>query len=180
MSNTMTVEGNKLIVELNQMGYSILSDGRCIGKDGRILKTKKGTTGYYQLNTYHSGKKKTFLIHRLVASAFIPNPNNLPEVNHKDGNKGNNHFTNLEWVSRSANIKHGIDTGLIKKSMIERTGKRHFRSIPVIMYNINGEAITFESTGDAARKTGLSAKSIQDACSGKLKTYKGLKWKYIR
>lgn len=171
----------EIIEEFKSYGYSILSSGTVIGKKGKLVKLSKGTTGYYQINAYSGGKRvKTFLVHRLVAAAFIPNPKNLPEVNHKDGDKSNNHFTNLEWVSRSENIKHGIATGLIPKSMVGRTGSKHCRSIPVVMYGITGDSCWFESTGDAARKTGYSAKSIQDACSGKLKTYKGMKWRYIR
>lgn len=177
MKEEQILQGNRLVAELKEMGYSILSDGSVRGKRGALLKTAKGRCGYIQLNTY-GAVKKTFLVHRLVAMAFVPNPKSLPEVNHIDGNKTNNHFTNLEWVSRSENIKHGIDTGLIAKSMVGRVGKKHWRSIPVLMYNINGEAVEFESTGDAARKTGWNIKSIQDAISGKLKTYKSMKWRY--
>lgn len=180
MTEIEIIEGNKLIAELNKRGYSILSDGRIIGLKGQFLKLHKGTCGYLQFNAYKTGKYKTHLVHRLVAMAFIPNPLKLKEVNHKDGNKLNNRVENLEWVSRSQNIKHGIDTGLIPKSMVGRVGKKHWRSIPVVMYGISGAAIKFESTGDAARKTGFNVKAIQDACTGKLKTYKDCKWRYIR
>ena len=61
---------------------------------------------------YNSGKRKQVSIHRLVANAFIPNPNNLPQVNHIDGNKKNNNIDNLEWVTGSENIKHAFNTGL--------------------------------------------------------------------
>jgi len=171
-------EGNKLIAEISERGYTVLSDGEVIGKTGVKLKLHKSSCGYMIINTYHKGTVKTFLVHRLVASAFIPNPNSLPEVNHMDGNKLNNHFTNLEWVSRSENILHGIRTGLIKKSMPERCGSKHWRSIPVIAYSIGGNAMTFESIGDAARKLGFNRKSIYDAICGRLKTYKQLKWRY--
>jgi hypothetical protein len=174
------LECNKIIAELNKLGYRILNDGRIIGRKNCFLKIHVGTCGYYQLNTRDNYKQKTYLVHRLVAMAFIPNPNNLLEVNHKDGNKLNNRSDNLEWCTRSENIIHGFKNGLITKSMTGRTGKKHWRSIPVIMYGINGTVIEFENSRDAADKTGFDATSIQDACNGKLKTYKNLKWRYIR
>lgn len=174
-----TEEGNRVIAELKSIGYAILSDGRVLGKAGVVLKLHKGTSGYMQVNCYKNGKlHKTFLVHRLVASAFIPNPENFPEVNHLDGDKSNNRFTNLKWVTRSENIKHGIDTGLIKKSMVGRVGKKHWRSIPLIMYDFSGNMTEFESAGEAAKETGFNRKAIFDAISGKLKTYKGYKWRY--
>lgn len=68
------------------------------------------------------GTVKKFLVHRLVAITHLPNPNNLPEVNHKDGNKLNNKVSNLEWVTRNQNIQHSFDTGL-NTSVGERNGR---------------------------------------------------------
>ncbi len=136
--------------------------------------------GYEQLNVSVDGKTKSFLVHRLVAIEFVPNPDGKPQVNHIDGVKLNNDWTNLEWCTPSENIKHGIDLGLIPKSMIGRTGHRHWRSKIVVRYDIFGFRVDqFESTGDAARKTGFSAKSIQDACRGRIALYKGFSWKYV-
>lgn len=85
-------------------------------KTNRILKQHTRTSGYQQAAIKLGGRKGInicFKIHRLVAEAFIPNPYNLPEVNHIDGNKANNTAINLEWVSRQSNMKHAVDTGLI-------------------------------------------------------------------
>lgn len=72
-----------------------------------------GTSDYYRVPlTDNNHIRKYYVVHRLVAKAFIPNPNDLPEVNHKDGNKSNNCVENLEWCDRSYNIKHAYDTGL--------------------------------------------------------------------
>lgn len=179
MTQEEIIEGNKLIVELRKLGYKIFPDGRVIGRKGTFLKLHKGSSGYLQLNTWNNYAQKSYLLHRLVAMAFIPNPENLAEVNHKDGNKLNNRVENLEWCTRSQNMKHGFNNRLIPKSMISRVGAKHWRSIPIMCYNTNGDTQIFESTGDAARKTGFNVKSIQDACKGKLKTYKKLKWKQI-
>lgn len=187
MTTQEIIENNKLIAEFRGFGYNIHFDGKkidIIGKDGKFLKLHKNRNGYFNVNCYRSGEKKTFLLHRLVASAYLPNPKDLPEVNHKDGDKTNNLPSNLEWIDRSGNMKHGIEKGLIPKSMVSRTGKKHWKSKVVQLFirlhpNDKWELISeFESTGDAERKTGYNRKSIQDACKGRLKTYKGFKWKY--
>lgn len=72
------------------------------------LKTRINDLGYEQVPLYIEGKHKTVLVHRLVANTFLPNPNNLPEVNHKDGIKSNNKVNNLEWVDRKGNCNHAI------------------------------------------------------------------------
>ena len=82
----------------------------------KILKQKMDTSGYYRINSHNENKEsKSPLVHRLVAEAFIPNPKNLPVVNHKDGNKQNNCVENLEWVTYEENMYHAWKTGLIKK-----------------------------------------------------------------
>lgn len=73
----------------------------------KILKVMADNRGYKSLSLYKNGKGKTYRVHRLVAQAFIPNPNNLPEVNHKDENKANNHVSNLEWISHKDNVNYG-------------------------------------------------------------------------
>lgn len=77
---------------------------------GGILKSQINKLGYSKITLLKNGKQYLFSIHRLVAEAFISNPNNLPEVNHKDGNKQNNCVDNLEWVTHSENIKHRFIT----------------------------------------------------------------------
>lgn len=78
----------------------------------KILSQRVGTNGYKVIVTRCHGEGKTINIHRLVAKIFVPNPNNYPQVNHKDGNKQNNHYTNLEWVTQSQNQRHAYSTGL--------------------------------------------------------------------
>ena len=94
-------------------------------KDG-ILKNGIDTGGYFIIKLYREGKGTTTKIHRLVAETFIENPNNLPQVNHKDGNKQNNNVENLEWCTALENAKHSWDTGLSKKYFGEQTSQAKF------------------------------------------------------
>ena len=98
--------------------YSVTRNGDVIsykfyGTDKpKVLTHMKTDNGYHVVNLLINGHEKLFYVHRLVASAFIENPDNKPEVNHKDGDKDNNKDTNLEWVTESENIQHAFDTKL--------------------------------------------------------------------
>lgn len=95
--------------------YEASSEGGIRCKVGNVEKKSKETKHGYLETSLHIGKKqkKTRSIHRLVASAWIPNPDNKPEVNHIDGNKKNNHINNLEWVTRKENFEHARKNGLM-------------------------------------------------------------------
>lgn len=93
-------------------------------KNPKILNPTIGGTGYYLFHCYKDGKRKTMKLHRELAKAFIPNPLNLPIINHIDGNKLNNNISNLEWCDTLHNIKHAFRIGLVKSS----SGVNHFRS----------------------------------------------------
>ena len=105
--------------------YYVTEDGRIVstkrvaGRDGKgvctthkELSTLHNQTGYCMVNLTKDKQSKTRYIHRLVAQAYLENPNNLPQVNHKDGNKDNNHYTNLEWCTALHNNLHAINSGL--------------------------------------------------------------------
>lgn len=85
-----------------------------------ILKPKVTTKGYLEAHFRINGKDKIFKVHRLVAMAFIPNPENKPQVNHIDGNKLNNRVDNLEWATNGENQKHAYKNGLQKSGRIQR------------------------------------------------------------
>jgi hypothetical protein len=104
---------------------AILFNGEIkVNTDGQVFKYKKdhwkeigkpnGINQYRNVSVHVDGKLKTVRAHRLIAIAFIPNPEGKPEVNHIDGNRENNSVTNLEWVTRSENCMHAIRTGLYK------------------------------------------------------------------
>ncbi len=108
-------------------GYSITNFARAVGVDGKLLTPQKMKNGYLRVAW---GNKNRKYLHRLVAIAFIPNPNNLPEVNHKDGKKENCHFLNLEWSTHKDNIIHAykvLKVHLSEKNIakFQRRRKRH-------------------------------------------------------
>ena len=111
-----------------------------------------------------------FLVHRLVAEAFLENKNKLPEVNHKDENKENNRVDNLEWCASKYNANYGTrNIRMIKQKC----------SKPVIMLDLSGNELKrFESLGDASRETGFDISAIIRVCKGKQRTSMGYKWKY--
>lgn len=100
--------------------YFVTENGEVFSKfTKRMLKNSlsKGT-GYFVVNVIIQGKRKPEYVHRLVAKAYLVNPDNLPEVNHKDGNKLNNHKDNLEWVTSEDNLKHSIENKLPKRGQL--------------------------------------------------------------
>lgn len=127
---------------------------------------------YYHVTLFLNGKRKIYLVHRLVAQAFIPNPKNLPQVNHKDGNKTNNNAKNLEWVTCSENIKHAFRVGL-NHAHDGGTSK------PILAYDTNGIFVKeYKSTNEAARVLKVSTGNIWSVLSGKRKQIKGFVFKY--
>lgn len=118
-------------------GYYISTMGNVYSiKSDQFLTPRVGKSGYFYVNLYNSYGKKSFKNHRLVAQAFIPNPLNLPQVNHIDGNKLNNRVENLEWTDASGNTKHAWDNGLIKVTELKSltsvlNGKKRIKKIRV-------------------------------------------------
>lgn len=93
-------------------GYTIREDGEVRSRFGRVIKPQISNSGYVRVELWSDGSGKKYLLHRLLATAFIPNPKDKPQVNHIDGEKTNNALANLEWVTQSENQKHAYATGL--------------------------------------------------------------------
>lgn len=140
----------------------------------KIIKPYITRFGYLRVNLYENGKRKNFHVHRLVALAFIPNPNNLPQVNHKDGNKHNNCFDNLEWCNQSENLKHAYKMGL----MVAKLNNSKL-SKQVLQYSLNGELICkYPSSKEVERQTGFKRTNICACCRGVMKTAYSYIWRY--
>lgn len=150
-----------------------------------LMKTPKpGNSGYLSLVLISViegvPKKVCKYVHRLVAETYIPNPDNKPFVNHKNGIKTDNSVKNLEWVTQSENDLHAFRTKLRKPTSYYK-GKintEHPKSKPVLMMDINGNVIkTFPSLHEAQRQ-GFSQGSISLVIAGVRKSHKGFVWKF--
>lgn len=141
----------------------------------RILKPATNIKGYKQVVLCKNYKTKSKLVHRLVASAFIPNPNNYPVINHKDEVEGNNHIDNLEWCSHNYNVNYGGRTRRATKSNTNHPNM----SKQVGQYDLNMNLINiYPSTNECGRQ-GFLQSLVHKCCSGERNTHGGFIWKYM-
>lgn len=137
-------------------------------KKGNILTPYLNTNGYLTYTFCQNGVKKTFRLHRLVALYFIDNPNNLPYVNHKDGDKTNNKVENLEWCTAKENDTHARSSGLKNQEK------------PIIAKNIEtNETLTFKSVTEVGAFLGINKGTISKVLSGKRNQTHGYKFHFI-
>lgn len=132
----------------------------------RIKSLKKRKDGYLEVALYKNGKGMSIQVHRLVAKAFIPNSNNLPQVNHKDGIKTNNVVTNLEWVSASENALHSsreLGNSIKKVNQYDKKGRY---------------LATYSSIRIAGEINKIDESSISNVLAGRRKSTYGYKWKF--
>lgn len=152
--------------------YQVSNYGRVkslkFGKE-RIMKLINHLDGYLAVGLYKNGKQKWYLVHRLVAQAFIPNPSKLPMINHKDENPLNNNVDNLEWCNAKYNLNY--NEGQKRKAMK--------RSKTIYQYTLNGEFVReWLSATEVQRQTGYNQGHICQCCNGKYKTANGFIWRY--
>ncbi len=104
----------KRLEKFGYSNYSVDSSGKVYAHNlGKYLSEYDNGLGYMAVKLRKDGKRKQHYVHRLVALAYLDNPENLSDVNHKDGDKSNNSVSNLEWVNRSENLKHAFDNKLL-------------------------------------------------------------------
>lgn len=146
--------------EFEALNLLVEDDGNHVWhRNGHKYKIQTTKAGYKQIQSRLNGSRHTYMIHRLVALAFIPNPDSKPDVNHIDGNKANNHFSNLEWVTKSENTQHSL---------------KHLKIKPgrPITKNIRDEEIRFKhkqglSRNDLSSMYGISKARIINIINGK-------------
>ena len=141
-----------------QTDYLITEEGDVYSrKFGKLKKMKQRTERYKAINLWNNGKEKAHYVHRLVAETYIPNPDNLPEVNHKDEDKTNNNVANLEWSTHADNVQHSLARSYIVENV--RTGERQ------TIFNLRA----------FCRDTGLNRSCLKDTLTGGYSQHKGYK-----
>lgn len=162
VSNLGRIKSLERKVKNTKSSYRIIKE--------KILSCGKSSNGYCYIILCKKQNRKPFRIHRLVAEAFIPNPNNYLEVNHKDENKLNNKADNLEWCNHKYNINYG--------NLIKKNAKKHKKK--VMQYTKNNVFIKeYSSLKEASNKIGINSSSIIRCCKGKQKTCGGYIWRYM-
>ena len=162
------IEGFEGLYQVSNLGnVKSLVDSNGVSRE-KIRKPSICSNGYLQVILYKNKTIKHFSVHRLVAIAFIPNPNNLPCVNHIDECKTNNVASNLEWCTHKENINYGSRNERASKAISKKVGA--FK---------NGELVlTFPSTREAGRQ-GFCQFSVSACCRGERNSHKGYEWRYL-
>jgi hypothetical protein len=150
----------------------------------KIKSLRKDPQGYLQVDLYKNNKQDCRRIHRVVAEAFIPNPENKPTVNHIDGDRNNNDVTNLEWADHREQNIHFYENNLKSAGSIKKAIKAMNKANSKKTKCLNDGKI-YESASAAARVVGVSPSLIMRVCRGKGKTAgkdehgRPLRWKYV-
>lgn len=152
--------------------YKVSSLGRVYSNYYNKIMRPTKCSGYLAVILRKDKIPKLKQVHRLVAEAFVENPEVKSEVNHKDGNKTNNHVDNLEWATRSENQRHAIKTGL------RRVGGQLPFSKSVDCFDMDGNFVKTYSCIQSVEKDGYNNAHVVQCCKGKLKQHKGRLWKY--
>lgn len=164
------MQWKKIIYNEKELNYSVSESGQVRNdKTGRIL-SNSFQNGYYSIRlSIEPNVGKHFRINRLVAQAFIPNPENKQFVNHINGDKTNNHISNLEWVSPSENSAHAYEHGL----------RGPTKNNAVCQYSLNGDLMmTYDSMNEAELETKVSHSKISEVCRGRRRTAGEFQWRY--
>ena len=172
------------LYKVSNLGRILSLNYRNTGK-AELMNPSEDKDGYFRVSLRKNKKTKTCKVHRLVAETFLPNPENLPEVNHKDEDKTNNFVflnedgsinkekSNIEWKTHRDNINHGTRNERVSKALTN--GKKSKR---VLQFSLTGEFIReWESTMECGRN-GFNQGAVAACCRGEISHYKGFRWMY--
>lgn len=156
----------------NRPDYQISSYGRVKSlKSNRILACTPHSDGFEKVRLWQNGKAKNYLIHRLVAQAFLPNPAQMRNVSHIDGCKNHNNVNNLEWATQKAVVNRSWNLG--------NSSLHTSRNIKVYQFSMDGSLIhIFASVKEAAQAVQRSTRSITRALTGYFHSSAGFRWSY--
>jgi len=184
-----SIVGFENYYEISNMGRVKRKQGYVYAGSGRFRVQKehisygKNKDGYRETMITVMPYRKNHLIHRLVAAAFIPNPNNYPCVNHIDGNRANNHVENLEWCTIAMNNQHAHDTGLNKTRRGYKCKPQDHKSLrkAVNYFDVNGNFIQqFASSCEASRILGIRQSAISQAALSNVQRPRKYIFKYVQ
>lgn len=185
-----SIKGYEEFYEVSNLGRIRSKDrnkksflGRICVYRGKLLKPQPNSSGYLRLQLVDgSGNKKLHFVHRLVAQAFVENPQNLPVVNHLDFDYTNNRADNLEWTTPKGNMQYSLLRGRLKRTKEWLENQK--RSIDILMAKsvigtneTTGETIFFNALNDCA-KSGFQPSCVSNCCTGKRKHHLGFTWRF--
>jgi len=164
------IKGYEGIYQVSNLGNVKRLGGTPWRKKDRLLTPKLASQGGYPQVTLSKECKATcFYVHRLVAEAFVPNPNGYPEINHKDENKENNCASNLEWCDRKYNINYG--------TLKARLSAIHLRAVK--QYTRDGQFVRYYPSEKSTKADGFTPQCVSQVCNGKQKLHKGFFWEFV-
>ena len=160
------------LYQVSNLGNILSLNYRNTGR-AELMNPWEDKDGYLKIGLRKNKKTDFILVHRLVAQTFLPNPDNLPQVNHKDENKANNRVENLEWCTIEYNHNYGTINQRISKA--NTNGKLSKR---VLQLSLTGELIREYPSARDCERNGFEHSGVIRCCNGKQKTHKGFKFMY--
>ena len=151
--------------------------------DAKLIKARKWNAkadlrkhgSYIAVTLGEKPNRRMVLVHRLVAKLFIPNPNNYPHIDHIDGNRGNNHATNLRWTTAKMNMNNPITVERISESLKDSANKKR---VQVVSFK-NGKPLKVYPSILATAEDLFRPGCVYNCCTGRTKTHQGLQWKFL-